>query len=85
MVVSNPRNMDKDSFKGTFFVMNKFPRKEPTNLRKFYDSKGTTKFPQSECLISRLWCKFYDQYSSYDILSQGHQVVVSNPCDIDKD
>ena len=44
MVVSNPRNMRKDSFKGTFFVMNKFPKKEPTNLCKFYDSKGTTKF-----------------------------------------
>ena len=46
--------------------------KEPVNLCKFYVNDGTT----------RLWCKFYDQCSSDNILSQGHLVVVSVRCDI---
>ena len=31
-------NMCKDFFKETFFEMNKFSKKQPINLCKFYDS-----------------------------------------------
>ena len=42
-------------------------------------------FREPDRLISRLRSKFYDQYSADDILSQGHLMVVSVPCDISKD
>ena len=42
MVVSIPCDIRKDSFKDSFFEMNKFPMKKPITLCKFYDNKGTT-------------------------------------------
>ena len=42
-------------------------------------------FYQSDRLRSCVWYKFYDQFSSGDILSQGHIIVLSVPCDIGKD
>ena len=42
-------------------------------------------FHQSDRLMSRLWSKFYGHFFSDDILSQGHLMVVSVPCDIRKD
>ena len=42
LVVSVPCDICKDSFKDTFFKMNKFPKKEPINFSKFYDNEGTT-------------------------------------------
>ena len=42
-------------------------------------------FHQSDPLTSCLRSKFYDQYSRDDIVSQGHLMVLSVPCDIEKD
>ena len=42
-------------------------------------------FHQFDPLISRLWSKFYDQYSSDDILSKGYLMIVSVPCDMRKE
>ena len=92
MVVSVPCDMRKDSLINTFFKMNKFPKKEPINFCKFYDNEGNTQlllqsehFVNSTCLISCLWCKFYNQYSSNNILSEGDLILVNVPCDIRKD
>ena len=88
MVLSVPFDLRKDSFKDTFSEMNKFPKKEPINFCKCYDNEETTQvrsFHQSDHLIPRLWCKFYDQYSRDNILSQGHLMVVSVPYYICKD
>ena len=35
--------------------------------------------------ISYFWSKFYDQYSSDDILSEGHLMLLSVSCDMCKD
>ena len=37
---------------------------------------------QSDRLTSCLLSKFYDQYSSDDIFSQGYLIVLSVPCNI---
>ena len=42
-------------------------------------------FHQSDRFTSCVWSKFYDQFSSGDILSQEHMIVLSVPCDIGKD
>ena len=42
-------------------------------------------FHQSDRLTSCVWSKFYDQFSSGDILSQGDIVVLSFPRDMGKD
>ena len=44
MIVSVPCDMPKESIKDTFFEINKFPKKKPTNFCKFYDSEGTFQF-----------------------------------------
>ena len=40
--VSVACDMRKESFKDTFFEINKFPKKEPINFGKFYDNGETT-------------------------------------------
>ena len=63
--------------------MNEVPKKEAITFCKLNDNeKGTH---QSDRLTSCLRSKFYDKYSSDDILSQGHLMVLSVPCDIQKD
>ena len=63
----------KELFKG-FLQENTFEMKNKKIQRqKLYDSEGAAQFfDQSDRLICCLWSKFYDQYSSDDILSQGH-------------
>ena len=41
MIVSLSCDIRKESIKDTFFEMNKFPKKEPINFCKFFDSEGT--------------------------------------------
>ena len=63
--------------------MNKFPKKEAIKFCELYgNEKGTH---QSNRLKSCLRSKFYDKYSTDDILSQGHLMVLSVLCDIEKD
>ena len=57
--------------------MNKFLNKKPINFWEFYNNEGATQlvFPFDHFinrLISFLWSKFYYQYSSDDVFSQGH-------------
>ena len=42
-------------------------------------------FYQSNHLTSCVWSKVYGQFSSGDMLPQGHIIVMSVPCDIGKD
>ena len=63
--------------------MNKVPKKEAITFCKLYDNeKG---IHQSNRLTSCLRSKFYDMYSSDDILSQGNLMALSAPRDMEKD
>ena len=65
MLLSVSCDMCKGFFKETFFEMNKFPKKEPIV------AAAVRSFHQSDRSISFLRSKFYYQYSSDDIFSQG--------------
>ena len=54
-------------------------------MRKALSCFAVQSFHQSNRLASSFQSKFYDQYSSGDILSQGHLMLLSVPCDIEKD
>ena len=66
----------KISSKETLIERNKFLNKEPTNFWEFYVNEGATQLVFRidhfiNRLISFLWSKFYYQYSSDDVFSQG--------------
>ena len=62
IVVSVPCDIRKDSFKDSFFEMNKFPMKEPINFCKFYDNEGTTHLLlwSDHFINPTVWYLFFD-------------------------
>ena len=55
--------MSKGSFKDTSLKMNKFPKKEPINFHKCYDSEGAAQLLLQTNHFAYLRSKFDDQYS----------------------
>ena len=47
--------MRKESFKHTFFEINKFPKKEPINFGKFYDNGETTQSETDHFINPTVW------------------------------